>query len=112
MSGVATAIGVSALVGYAGAKMSSDAAGSAADKQAAASEYAANLQNQQYEEQRSDQSPWRDAGLQALYGGIMHRKDGGSGLAMTQNPEYAQIQAQIEAIKNDPRRVSDHDFFN
>lgn len=55
-------------LGLAGAYMSSQAAGNAADKQAAASEYAANLQKQEYDQQRADQQPWRDAGVQALSG--------------------------------------------
>jgi hypothetical protein len=112
MSFVAVAIGGSAVLGLGGAALSAKAAGNAAEKQSDAAKYAADLQNQQYEQQRADQSPWRDAGLQALYGGLYTRKDGGQGMAMGQNPEYAKIQAQIDGLKNDPRRVSDHDFFN
>lgn len=52
--------------GIGGAIISSNAAGHAADTQAGAAEYAADLQNQQYQQTREDQAPYRQAGYQAL----------------------------------------------
>tara|TARA_R110001606_G_scaffold386581_2_gene550691 strand:- start:1149 stop:1832 length:684 start_codon:yes stop_codon:yes gene_type:complete len=70
MSGVATAIGVSAVVGYAGAKMSSDAQAKGAKSGAQAEERMseANLEFQREMEasQREDFAPWTEAGGQAL----------------------------------------------
>lgn len=60
-------IGGAALAGgIGGAIISSNAAKNAADKQAGAAKYAADLQNQQFEETRGDQAPWRLAGTTAL----------------------------------------------
>ena len=70
MSGVATAIGVSAVVGYAGAKMSADAQSKGAKSGAQAEERMgeANLEFQREMEasQREDFAPWTEAGGQAL----------------------------------------------
>lgn len=67
MSFVAAAIiGGGAALG--GAYLSSKAAGDAADKQAASSQYANDLQYQMYNQQRQDQTPWREAGMRALSG--------------------------------------------
>lgn len=46
--------------------ISSNAAGNAADTQAAASDRAAQLQNEQYKQTREDQMPWMQAGGRAL----------------------------------------------
>ena len=46
--------------------LSSNAAGNAADTQAAASDRAAQLQNEQYKQTREDQMPWLKAGERAL----------------------------------------------
>lgn len=46
--------------------ISSNAAGNAADTQAAASDRAAQLQNEQYKQTREDQMPWMKAGERAL----------------------------------------------
>ena len=59
MSGVATAIGV-------GAVLSSSAARSAASIQGDAAANSLALQSSQYQQQRADQTPWREAGLTAL----------------------------------------------
>lgn len=71
------AIGASAAGGVAGSAIGAGAAGDAADKQAAAGMYASNLQKQIYDQQRQDQSPWRQGGLQAMYGpgGLFTRMD-------------------------------------
>jgi hypothetical protein len=70
MSFVAVAIGGSAVIGagasIAGGIMGSNAAKDAANTQAGASMYATDVQKQIYDQQRSDQQPWRDAGGQAL----------------------------------------------
>lgn len=58
--------GLAAGGGIAGSIIGGNAAGSAADKQAAAARDAADLQNQQYQQTRADQQPWRQAGSQAL----------------------------------------------
>lgn len=60
------AVAGAAAAGLAGAYISSQAAGSAADKQAAASDRASGLQYAEFEQQRQDQAPWRAAGSQAL----------------------------------------------
>lgn len=62
-----------------GAAIGSSAAGEAADKQAAAAREANALQKYMFEQQRSDHEPWRQAGMTALYGGLLKRKDGGTG---------------------------------
>ena len=59
MSAIATAIVTSAVIG---GRASSQAAGA----QTAAADRAAELQQQQYEQTRTDQAPWRAAGEQAL----------------------------------------------
>jgi hypothetical protein len=46
--------------------LSSNAAGNAADTQAAAADRAAQLQNEQYKQTREDQMPWMQAGGRAL----------------------------------------------
>lgn len=61
--GFAIAAGAAAL---AGGYMSAQAAGNAADTQAAASQYAADLQYKQFKQQRKDAEPWRNAGVDAL----------------------------------------------
>lgn len=63
MSWVAAAVAGAAVVGgVASGAMSSSAAKSAANTQAGAQQYAADLQNQQFEETRSDLQPYRDLG--------------------------------------------------
>jgi hypothetical protein len=57
---------LSAGAGIVGAKMSSDAAHDAADKQAESARYATDVQKQMYDQTRSDQQPWRQAGISAL----------------------------------------------
>jgi hypothetical protein len=49
-----------------GALLGSSASSDAADAQAGASQYAADLQNKQYEQNRADMAPWREAGMGAL----------------------------------------------
>lgn len=66
MSFVAVAIGGAAVLGLGGAYMTSQSAKGAADTQAGAAKYAADLQNQQYQQQRTDQQPWMQAGAAAL----------------------------------------------
>lgn len=70
MAFVAVATGGAALIGGAtgliGAGMQAGAAKDAANTQAGAARYAADLQNQQYQQQRTDQEPWRQAGATAL----------------------------------------------
>ena len=46
--------------------LGSNAASSAASTQAAAADRAAQLQNEQYQQTRADQAPWREAGVTAL----------------------------------------------
>lgn len=66
MAFIAGGIAIGGALGLGGAFLSSQAAGSAAQKQADASKYAADLQKQEYDQQRADQQPWREAGAQAL----------------------------------------------
>ncbi len=66
MSWIAVGIGGAAGLGLAGSIIGSNAAGSASDKQTAASQYATDVQKQQYDQTRQDQAPWRDAGGKAL----------------------------------------------
>lgn len=61
MSGVATAIGGAAVLGYVGSQM-------AAGKQADAADNATNAQQAQYNQTRSDQMPYTQAGYTALAG--------------------------------------------
>lgn len=49
-----------------GASMSADAAGDAADTQAGAANRATDISNQQYQQTRDDQAPYREAGYGAL----------------------------------------------
>ena len=60
------ALAGSAVAGLLGANMQSNAASSAADKQAAASKYAADLQQQQFNTINDQQAPYRQAGYSAL----------------------------------------------
>ena len=60
------AIGGSAIAGLLGAGMQSSAASSAADKQAAAARYAADLQQKQFDLINQQQAPYREAGYSAL----------------------------------------------
>jgi hypothetical protein len=59
MSGVATAIGVSAVLGYSASK-------SAGQAQADATNRASQLSNDQFQQTRQDQMPWMQAGERAL----------------------------------------------
>jgi hypothetical protein len=68
MSFVAVAIGGSAVLGVGGSIIGANAAGKAADKQAAAASEATALQREQFNQTRADQQPWRDAGAKALSG--------------------------------------------
>ena len=52
--------------GLASGLIGASAANSAANTQAGADRYGEDLQNQQFEETRSDQQPWRDAGGTAI----------------------------------------------
>lgn len=73
MSGVATAIGVSAVVGYVASENASNRAASA-QKDAAKS--ATTSQERMYNQQREDLEPWRQAGIGSL--------------SQMQNPEFQQ----------------------
>lgn len=65
MSFIAVGIGTGiATIG--GAVIGANAAGDAADKQTAASNYATDVQHQQYEQTRKDLEPWRRTGEGAL----------------------------------------------
>lgn len=67
MSFAAVAIGGAAVVGgIGGAMISSHAAGDAAQKQSDAANYATDVQKQMYDQTRTDQQPWRQAGASAL----------------------------------------------
>ncbi len=70
MSGIATAVIGSAVVGgvgsYFAGKEQADAARDAAGESAAASRYQAEIQKQMYDQTRADQTPWREAGQNAL----------------------------------------------
>jgi len=75
MSWGAVIVGGAALIGgLASASSSSSAASKASKSSAAASAYATDVQNQQYQQTRSDYAPYRDAGYNAL--------------AQMQSPEY------------------------
>ena len=63
MSGIATAIVSSAVIG---GVMSSNAAGDAADAQVQSSQEANATQLKMFEQNRADQEPWREAGVTAL----------------------------------------------
>lgn len=64
--GMAAAVGVSAAAGLAGAVMSSNAAGKAASTQSQAANNATAATQQEQAQVRSDLSPYRDAGTNAL----------------------------------------------
>ena len=70
MSGIATAVVGSAIIGGVVASKAAGkqtgAAESAAETSAGASQYAADLQQKQYEQTREDLQPWREAGVNAL----------------------------------------------
>lgn len=70
MSGIATAIAGSAIIGgisaNKGAKAQERAAGQAADSQLQATRENIEFQKEVFEQQRADQAPWREAGQQAL----------------------------------------------
>lgn len=70
MSGVATAVIGSAAIGgvgsYFGAKEQADAARAAARASADAARYEADIQKKMYDQTRADQTPWREAGQNAL----------------------------------------------
>lgn len=74
MSGIATAVVASAVIGGA---MSSDAAGNASDAQLQASREASATELKMFEQNREDQKPWRDAGIVALGQLGEGTKDGG-----------------------------------
>lgn len=104
MSFVAVGVGAgTAVAGVAGSAISAGAAGSAADKQAAASNYAADLQKQIFDQQRQDTTPWRTAGLSSLYGqgGLFVGANGQSGVPMTEEAQKrAFIQERMKAYEN------------
>jgi hypothetical protein len=62
----AVSIGGGAALGLGGSYLQSQAMGKAAHEQAEAARYAADLQKQMYDQQRSDTQPWREAGGKAL----------------------------------------------
>lgn len=66
MSFVGVAIGGAATI--VGSAISADAAGKASDKQAAAAKDANQVQWDMFQQQRTDQEPWRKAGADALTG--------------------------------------------
>lgn len=69
---------ISAVGSILGADEQADSATQAADTSAAASNYAANIQKQMYDITRSDQEPWRKAGVNALSQLETGTKPGGS----------------------------------
>lgn len=85
----------SALTGLAGAFMQSDAAGNAADKQAAAANRAADQAQAQYTQTREDLAPYRAAGESALNRLMPRLPDLASGYGQTFSwiPTMAQIEA-------------------
>ena len=64
--GIGTGLAISAGAGLAGAAISSHSVSSAADKQAAATSQALNLQQQMYQQTRQDLSPYASIGTSAL----------------------------------------------
>lgn len=64
--GLAAAAGIAAVGTIGGAVISGSAANKAANTQAAAANRAADLQMQQYQQTREDQTPWREAGGAAI----------------------------------------------
>ena len=63
------ALGLGAIVGgnLLGGLLGANASKSAAQTQADAANYGANLQNQQFQQTRTDMAPWREVGAGALY---------------------------------------------
>lgn len=100
----AIALGVGGLATLGGSIISSNAAGNAADKQAGAAAYSADLQKQMFEEQRSDMQPWRTGGLSAMYGpgGLFTPVGGGpGGVPMSPDQQKAAfIQDRMKAYSN------------
>ncbi len=68
MAFVAGSIAIAGGLGLGGALLSSSAARDAAEQQAAAAREASQLQYQMFQQQRQDQTPWREAGVRALGG--------------------------------------------
>lgn len=64
--GLAAAAGIGAVASIGSAAIGSSAAKSAAKTQAQAAQYAADLQQKQYEQTREDLAPYRDAGAASL----------------------------------------------
>lgn len=58
--------GLSLVGSVLGSNAQSDAVQNAANTSASASNYAADIQKQMYDQTRADQTPWRDAGVNAL----------------------------------------------
>jgi hypothetical protein len=86
MAFIAVAIGGGALAGLAGSVIGAHAAGDAAQAQTDAANHASQLQYDQYQQQRTDQEPWRQAGVTAL-----------SGLA---NPDFQKTFSQSDFQKD------------
>lgn len=91
MIGTGTAALIGAGGSLAGGLISGLGAKSAADQTAAASRYAADLQNQQYQQSRTDLAPWRTQGTTAI-------NALGQGMTGTQD----QRNAFAEMFKTDP----------
>jgi len=66
MSWIAAAIGGSALLGYMGSQSQADAASGAARTSADATRYGIDINKQIYDQTRTDQAPWRLAGIGGL----------------------------------------------
>lgn len=60
------AVGIGSGVALAGGIMASNATGKAADTQAGAANYATDMQKRMYDQNRTDLTPWREAGGRAL----------------------------------------------
>jgi hypothetical protein len=78
MTWVAAAIAGSAVLGYMSSSNQADAAQSAADTSANATNNATALQKQMYDQTRTDQTPWREAGTNALAQMTRGTQPGGS----------------------------------
>lgn len=89
MSAIAAAIGGGALIGgvtgLIGANMQSNAAQSASQTQAGASNYAANLQANEYQDQKEEIEPYLSAGYSAL--------------SQMQNPQFTQMPTQSQIMQ-------------
>lgn len=72
---------VGAVGSIGGGIIASNGAKDAAATQASAADRASQMQYDQYQQQRKDQEPWKQAGLSALYGtgGLLRKVGGGSG---------------------------------